>query len=111
MFKIWIKSARLECISPYISLSEIFTSNRPFISNHNQTIKKKKKDKVCEVIQVDRQKDLKTYIFSKCSKIFCHRICTEKLVLVRLSFVFEIDNFLQYYYKACQWKPLIGKTI
>lgn len=66
---------------------------------------------MCEVIQVDRQKDLKTYIFSKCSKIFCHRICTEKLVLVRLSFVFEIDNFLQYYYKACQWKPLIGKTI
>ena len=39
IFQIWTTYPILERISPYISFFQIFSSNRPFICNHHQTIK------------------------------------------------------------------------
>ena len=65
IFEIVMKHTRLEQIPPSVSLFETFSSNRPFICNHQQTIKHNKRGVtfceglkwMCKLFEISGQKD------------------------------------------------------
>ena len=64
MEQIWTKYAILERTSPYISFFKTFTSNRPFICNHHQTIKQKYRTNILwtnKYVSFSRKMDKKIY--------------------------------------------------
>ena len=96
LFQIWTKHVRLEWITTYFSLFEIFVSNRPFICNHNQTINNKIGETFCKGLK--RMWNFLRYIDQKIFK----------------NLSFSRNHFLVFCYRTLSsefwWKQLAGKT-